>query len=460
MDVRRNLLTPARAFGVLLVAWAVTCFAPGDSGVAVEFAAHAADAKRKSRQVPYITEITYRKLGQVQELIDKEEYQEALETLSGMIESRRSSAYNNNERGQIHNMLAFVYYEIEDTQNAIHHFEQVLAQVPDITEALENTTLERLARFYFQQGYNTDGAEAQAWFDKSLKTIRDWISKIDDISPDAYYFISSIYYQMKDYRQSLENLERAVGLEQERGNKVSETWWTMLQALYVEMQDWQKYVQVSETLVKDYPKRRHWLSLAGAYGQINEGQKQLWTFEAAHVGGFLEQEGDFQSYGGLLLQNDVPNRASKYLQQSIDEELIERSAKNLKLLGQSYQIGRDFEHAIPVLEEAAELDEDGEIYVRLASLYLVRDENEKCRVASEKALEKGGLRSKLTPRITLGTCLFNLKEYSKAREVFTDIRDEARRSKETKSDEKLAQQWLRYIAGETERQAALRSSAR
>ena len=407
---------------------------------------------KKPRQVPHMQEATYRRLGEVQELIEEDKPQEALPILMQMLESKRR--YNNNEKGQVHRMLAFIYHEMEDDAKTIHHFEQVIAQVPDITEGLENATLEILARLYFQEAmkHQEDApAQAKVWFQKTLDTLNDWMTKVDEVGPDTHQFIANVHYHQGEYTQAIEHMEIAVRLAQERGDKVKEPWWSLLVALYAEQDNWHRVVEIGEILVKDYPSRSNWMTLASAYGETDQPAKTLWTLEAAHVGGYLETETDYYTYAGLLLQNEMPNRASKYLQQSLDAELVERSVKNLRLLGQAYHIGRDVDEAIPVLEEAGKMAEDGATLARLAGLYMQRDEYEKCADAAQKALDKGGLRRPLAAMVMLGTCTFQLQRFSDAAETFRDIRREARKSDDTKNEALLARDWLTYIESERKR---------
>lgn len=413
-----------------------------------------ARSSKKPRRVPHMQEPTYRRLGEIQELMEEKQYQEALPMLQQMLESKRR--YNNNEKASIHKLLAFIYFEMEDQLKTIHHFEQVIAQVPDITEGMENSTLETLARLYFQEAMEHDGApEAQQWFKKTLDTIQDWMSKVDEVGPDAHEFIARVHYQQGNMAEAIEHMEIAVRLAQERGTQVKEQWWLLLQHLYADKDDWNRVVEIGEILVKEFPKRINWMTLAGAYGETDQPEKQLWTLEAAHVGGYLDRESDFYTYAGLLLQSEIPNRASKYLAQSMKAEQVERSVKNLRLLGQAYHVGRDVDEAIPVLEEAGGLAEDGETFSRLAGLYLQRDEYDKCRDAAQRALDKGGLRRPLAAKMTKGNCLFNLHKYSEASKVFRDVGREARKSKDTRTEAMLASDWLKYIDNERKRMEEL-----
>ena len=64
----------------------------------------------------------------------------------------RSRRYNGNELAQMHNMLGYAHYEMDNIEKTLDHYEQVLAQMPDISEGMEITTLNQISKLYFQRG--------------------------------------------------------------------------------------------------------------------------------------------------------------------------------------------------------------------------------------------------------------------------------------------------------------------
>ena len=255
-----------------------TAFAQASSGD------RSADRKKR-RRVPNITESTFRRLSDAQELVDAALaahdvggaaaaaplWREAMDFLDSMVE--RSRRYNGNERGQVHNMLAYVNYELDDIEQTLYHYEQVLAQVPDISEVVENTTLQQLSKLYFQEGNRYEGDAALPWYRKSLDMMEAWLVRNENPGPEAHFYVAQIYYQMKDFANAIARLELVVALAQQREMKVKEHWWTMLQYLYFEQENWPKVIGILEILVKDYPKRAYWVNLASVYGEIGSARK-------------------------------------------------------------------------------------------------------------------------------------------------------------------------------------------
>ena len=416
----------------------------------------AQEGDKKPRRIPNVQPTTWKRLQQSEELVKADQYAEAVEILEAMLprEGRRSR-YNQAELGQVHNMLGFIFWELEQPAKTIEHYKKVLEQVPFIAEATEALTLHQLAKLYFMQGQEQkQEAMADRWYRESLDTMRQWLNKGKDSVPDPYFFIAQIYYQLKDFDCGIESLETTVSIARERGVAVKESWWRMLQYMYYEQLNWPKVTEILEILVRDFPKREYWITLASVYGETGQENKQLWVMEAAHVGGYLDKDAVVRAYGALLLQDEVPNRASKYLQKGFDDGIIERTSANLQLLGQAYQVAHDVDKAIAVFEEAAKLAEDGKTYNLLSALYLDTDQFSKCRTAARNALDAGGLANAMRTNITLATCEFNLDNLIAARKVFTEVRREARRQKE-KRLETMSSDWIKYIDNWSKRRREL-----
>ena len=392
--------------------------------------------RRKARRVPNISEMTFRRLAQAQELMDLKEYDAALEVLIEM--EKRSRRYNGNELGQVYSMFAFIMFSKEDNPRTIQYYEKVLEQGDDITEGLEHGTMFSLAQLYF----------VEEEYQRSLDMMNRWLIKKadfgEDPGPNPRYFMGQVYYAMKDYPGATKQIELAITMAEERNMlPIKENWWQLLRFLYFEQDNWDRVLEILHVLVRDYPKRDYWVQLAGIYGQEGYEREQVLAMEVAHAGGYLDRERDVLNYGGLLMQEEVPYRAAKWMQVGFDEELVEATAKNLQSLGQAYQIAQDVDDAIPILEGAGKLSDDGEIFSRLSQLYLEKDEYKKCTDAADSALEKGVDREYNT-EIVLGMCLFNRDRLTQARKTFVTARRHARADK-NESVERICNQWITYI---------------
>ena len=432
---------------VLMFALVAPINEEGQFGLSPVYAAEEkSEKKQKTRRVPSLSESVYKKLGEGQEAIDAKDYNLAQEIIQGALD--RSRRYNENEIANLHNMLGYIYYLKDDYDGAIREYKIVVNQGEKIPEGLEVTTLYTLAQLsYVQENY-----------DDALYYMEVWITKATNPSSAPRFFLATVYYQMKDYDKAVEQMELGVQIAQERNTTITEQNWSLLTFLYFEKEDWTNVIRVLKILVEEFPKREHWIRLAGVYGQEGFEKEQLYTLEAAYTADFLEKQTDFTNLAGLLMQEEVPYRAAKVLEDGLNRKAVERDAKNLQSLGQAWQLAQEVDKAIPVFEEAAGLADDGKIYERLSYLYLESDQYEKCVDSATGALDKGGLRKDQSVYIVKGMCLFNQNKLTPARTAFVSCRRVARQDKDT-ANQRICGQWITFIDRESKRQAQLAAAS-
>lgn len=401
-------------------------------------------AQQRTRRVPSMSEATFKKLAEAQELIDLEpsDLNGALRILNGMLD--RSRRYNGNEIGQIHNMLGFVHFTKEDYPKAIEHYQIVIRQGKEITEGLETTTLYTLAQLSF----------VVERYEDALRYMQQWISKANNPGPEPHIFMGQVHYQREDYARAIVQIEKGIAIARERGTSVKENWWALANYLYYEQEQWPKVLEILEILVRDFPKRQYWVQLAGVHGQEGNDKQQVQAMMAAYEGGFLDREGDLMTLAGLLMQEEAPIRAAAVIQKGLKDEIIKETEQHLRSLGQAYQLAQEVRLAIPAFEQAAMLAEDGAIYERLAQLYLEDDDFGKCVTAADNALAKGGLRKKQSVHIVRGMCDYNRHRLSPARASFASCRNESRRVRD-EANQRICQNWIQFIDSEIDRQQAL-----
>ncbi|MCZ6618347.1 MAG: hypothetical protein O7E57_09465 [Gammaproteobacteria bacterium] len=398
--------------------------------------------RQKTRRVPAMSEQTFKKLSEAQEFLDLKDYQGALLVLNKMLDRRKR--LNGNEIGQVHNMLGFVYFSMDDFEGAIREYEAVIAQGDKVTEGLETTVLYTLAQLSFV----VDS------FEDALRYMEIWIEKATNPGPEPRIFMGQVYYQMQDFPNAIVQIEFGIQVAVDRGTAVKENWWGLLNYLYFEQENWPKVLEILEILVRDFPKREYWVRLAGVYGQQEQEKEQLYSMQAAYTAGFLERETDLNNFAGLLMQDEVPFRAATVLAQGFKDGTVEKTAKNLRNLGQAWQLSQEVAKAIPVFEDAGKLSDDGKIFERLAHLYLEDDQYSKCVSAANNALEKGGLRKVQTTHVVRGMCLYNQDKLVGARGSFVSCRNESRRVKDA-GGRRMCQQWITHIDNESKRRKAL-----
>jgi len=413
-------------------------------GVSAAAAAEEGEEERETRETPAMTERAYKKLSAAQEKIDEDAFPAALEALQEMQDLRGLNEY---EKASMWNMYAFVYYQQEDYAKAIDAYKKVISTGGEkIPRGLEESTLYALGQLHF----------VQEEYGESVQWLQRWFDVAQNPGPRPFIFLAQAYYQLERYRDAIPVVETAMDVARERGQEVKENWWLLLRAMYFELEDWPNVIDVLETLVREFPEKEYYVQLSGIYGQEGDEEKQIATIWAAYIQGLLDKQQEFVNLSGLMVQGQVPYWGARILEHGLEQGVVEESTDHLRQLGQAYQLAQETDLAIPAYRRAAERSDNGELYYRIAQLYLDKDECEPAIEAADSALDKGGLDDKRDAvHVVKGMCQFNLNRLGNALETFRTARRIARNEGDD-STEKNAGQWITYIQNEQRRLEQMR----
>ncbi len=407
--------------------------------------------KKKTRRVPTIREITYKRLSEAQLMIDPEGMpvaegekrpepkgtpQDAIEMLLRLKDRRGLNSY---EKAQVWNTLAFAYYTIGDTPGTINAYEQVLVQGV-ITESLEQSCLQALYQLYF-------GEEQYA---RSIEYIERWETLKGAQDPGVTFIKATAYYQLKDWPKSLDAALLVEQLANQMQKTIKENWWYMQVVLYLELEETDNVIGVLEKLIINYPKKQYWMHLAGMYDWKGQDDKSLSAYHAAYTQGMLTKETELVMLSQRLLNAEVPYEAASILELGFDTDVIEKNEKNLKLLAMAYTMAQEMPKAIIAWRDATEFAEDGEIHFRLAQALANEDRYKESVLAYREALEDKDIKHVAEVQFWLAIALMNLEEWDDAMVAFKAS------EKSDKKKAKTVRQYIRYIRGEKRRQEELR----
>ncbi len=432
------LAVPVLAVQLALPQWqAELGFAPLSAAFAQEEADSPKPKERETRRTPALRNKVYEKLAEAQAAAEGKNFNEAAKILDGMIESGGKNSLNSYELANVYNLYAFVHYSREDYGRALKAYENVVAQ-PDIPLAMEMNTRFTIAQLYFVQ---------EDW-QKGINALLQWFDMTDNPNANAYVLLAQGYYQTKDYDKALKNVETAINMYKAKDKLPKEQWYNLARFLYFEKGNINKTVEVLEELLKYYPKKQYWVQLSHMYGEQKKEPEQLAAMETAYVQGMLDKGTEQVTMAYLYLNGGVPYKAAKVMDKGLKEGSIDGKSKNWEIAGSAWRQAQEVDKSIPAMEKAASLSDDGELYARLGNIYLDGDQYKKAITAINKALQKGGVRRPDTARLVLGMAYFNDKQYAKAREAFQAAGRDERSAK-------YADQWIKYMDSELERQQKL-----
>jgi len=424
--------------GILTRLWAIIALA---MFAAAPVLAQDDDAERerrdnqKTKQAQAVSKEVYEKIQEAQELVDAKEYRAALGIIQKLYDPDKLTEY---EQSNVLNYMGFIYFSLDNTPKAMETYEKLIL-IPSLEPSLLKSTTYTLAQLYTVEENYT----------KALSTIEKWFKLEENPRPDAYILKAQILYQLERFPQMVEPIETAIRVAKEREVEVKEEWYGLLNYAAFQMENYAKVRDIQKILLQTWPRKRYWLSLAGAFTELGQDEKLVYAYDAAYTQGMLEEEGELVTMAQLFLQREVPYKAAQILDKYMSEGVISENEKNFRLLAQAWMLSREDRKAIPALQKAASFAEDGEIDIRLANAYLNIGEYSECSKWARSAIRKGGLRTPGNAQISLGMCLYNLRQYNDARSSF-------REAGKTASLRRQANQWIAVIDADVERNEQIR----
>ena len=157
--------------------------------------------------------------------------------------------------------------------------------------------------------------------------------------------------------------------------------------------------------------------------------------------GLLSEDKELRRLARSYLVADLPYPAAHVLEQGIDGGQIEAEPKALELLANSWIQAREFDRSLPPLVRAAEIAEDGNVFVRLGQVYLQGEAWREAADAFKNAIDKGELKKPGNAHLLLGIAYYNDAQSFRAKSSFIDALDfEATRTQ--------AEQWIAHLERE------------
>ena len=396
--------------------------------------------KQKTKQAQAVSKEVYDKIQQAQEKVDAEDYKGALRILENLNRSDKLTEY---EKSNVLNYIGFVYYNIGNTVAAMKTYEEML-RIPSLEEQIRKQTVYTLSQLNtMEERYN-----------EAIRLIEQWFVLELNPAPDPFILYAQNLYQVNRFRDMIKPIETAMEIARKREKPVKEDWYVLLNFAYFQQEDYRKVRDIQKIMLVNWPKKRYWFSLAGAYTELGEENNLFASYDAAHTQKMLERESELVTMAQLYMQHEVPYKAATLLDAEMKSGRVSRNAKNYRLLSQAWSLAQEDEKSIPALKEAARLSNEGELDLRLGNAYLNLGSYAECVSAVQAGLRKGGIKSPDNAQISLGMCLYSQQKYRAAINAFREAR-------KTRRSARIANQWINVINSDIKRneQIALAEAA-
>ena len=392
-------------------------------------------SQQKTKQAQAVSKAVYDKLTQAQELADAKKFNEALRILDDLRGSDKLSEY---ELQNVLNYFGFIYYSMDRIPEAMRAYEDMI-RIPSIEPQL------RLSTIYTLSQLNT----MQENYTRAIDLLLEWFKEAPNPAPEPYILLAQNYYQVSRYSDMITPIESAIDVAKTRGTPLKEDWYTLLNFAYFQQENYVKVRDIQKILLENWPKKRYWFSLAGAYTELGDEENVMAAYDAAHTQGMLETESELRTMAQLYMQAEVPYKAAVLLDKEINAKRVKADADNWRLLSQAWSLAAEDEKAVPALQQAARLSSDGDLDLRLGNSYLNLGQYSECESSVENAFKKGGIKNEDSAYISLGMCQYNQRKYQSAIRAF-------RNASKTQRSSRIARQWIAVIESDIEREEQIR----
>ena len=228
----------------------------------------------------------YNKLTKARKLIAAKQYDQGLAALRALEKEKTLSSY---EKAQIYYSLGFAQFIVNDYGEAILSYENVLKQA-ELPESL---------------------------------------------MINALFSLAQVYYDMTEYRKSLQSLKKVYKTIRENGENPKENLLQLMSANYRKLDDNNNLLNVFRRLAALYPKTDYWISIAETHSNLGQHDEQISIMERLYESGELSTAQQQINLAGFHILHGDPARTIEILEKGMADGLIQRSNTNLLLLSKA-----------------------------------------------------------------------------------------------------------------------------
>jgi len=410
---------------VLLVFWASSLLVAFPSISQEKFDLQALREERIENFDRYfVRALTQKRLNIAVEFIDAGQYTEAREKLLKLNPDR----LNARERALVYRFLAYAAIGQEDSEAAVGYFEKVVEQEVVLVED------EASVRFNIAQIC----ASLEQW-EKVDETLSEWFNYVEDPNGAAYYLLAISRYQRELHAEAMAPAIKSL----EVSDQPEERWLQLVAALYLQEEDFDSAVPILEELVVRFAKKQYWVQLSLIYAAREDYEHALRVQQLAYAQDLLTTGDELRRLARTFLFHELPYPAARVLETGLADGRIVPDRDVLELLGNAWIAAREYEKSIEPLERAAELADDGRLYLRLGQVRVQGEDWGEATELIRLALQKGGLVDEGKAQMLLGISYYGGDNRELARTAFRQARAHA-------STEEEATVWLEHIARQSE----------
>ena len=355
---------------------------------------YAAKKERKKPPKARRTQTMSKKVGadfvKAQETLGEEQADKALSILNNLL---RNQDLRDFEKATIVRLKGYVYAEKEDYPQSMKF----------LKEALSYNALEPQAQLDLQFGIAQLYLAVDQW-DKGLSELLEWFDNAEAMGnppgPSAHALLAQIYLYFASETEKDSPEERAFYKKAEPHAEIAvlqaaeprENWYQIYLSVLLFDDRYEESVPLLEAMVYRFPdKKTYHRQLAALYAELKREDDSFQIQQIMYSKDMLEKHSELLRLAQLYLYYEVPYKAAVILERELEAERIKDEEKNWEQLANAWLSAREWTKAIPPLTKAAEMSEDGGLFLRLGQTYMQEEDWKNAEKYIRYAIKKGDL---------------------------------------------------------------------
>lgn len=256
----------------------------------------------------------------------------------------------------------------------------------------------------------------------------------EEPSEDLYKHLALSYYQKNSWQAVVDATRNGVVLSQAFNQSLHIL---QLSGLF-ELKDYQNANLTLQKLTEHDPEnKRWWMQLISTYQLLGRSENALATYEQAYQLGFINSSNEIKQLANFRASLGAPYQAAQLLQSAISDKRVPENAKNYQQLAMFWQVAREHDKAQYYWGKSASLSGDAKHYLTQAQLLQLLGRYEQMlAVLSAIKAEDDSLKGQVAFAKVQG--LFALKRYQKAKLVAQQLVNDP-------DNNERATQWVKLL---------------
>ena len=385
------------------------------------------------------------KVNEALQFLNEDNPQGAITVLNSLINS--GDDLNPYERSTIYQMLGQSYNDTDNTPAALRAFENAIAAgglLPNEVDAIKVV----IAQLLIINGQYREGAEA----------LEAYLRAGGQKKPEFVELLVQAWVEAEDYRRALPWAEEWFN----NANPKERKHFDLLNFLYNNLGMPAKQADIVKQMIQRWPEDNTlWNSWASMLGNGGREQDAFEVNKMLYLGGALTSESDIKKVIQYYSFYEMPYQAAQILEREMRNGRVARTAENLEELSKYYRTAREYERAIPILEEAANMAGSAKLYAALGEALYNEGDCGRAQESFEQAIARGYDSGKSWMQIA--NCIYDstqnaprltcdMTEDEMDNAEITRIRDRAiqafRNVPAGSRESRNARKWIQFVDGE------------